>query len=57
MILFAAALRNIPGEVLESARMENSNAVQTFFRITLPLRIVNVARNTRLHEEIPAVNR
>lgn len=37
MILFAAALRNIPAEVLESARMENSNAVQTFFKITLPL--------------------
>jgi multiple sugar transport system permease protein len=37
MILFAAALRNIPGEILESAQMENANAVQRFFRITLPL--------------------
>jgi multiple sugar transport system permease protein len=37
MILFAAALRNISGEILESATMENANAVQRFFRITLPL--------------------
>jgi multiple sugar transport system permease protein len=37
MILFGAALRNIPGEILESAQMENANAVQRFFRITLPL--------------------
>lgn len=37
MILFAAALRNISGEILESARMENASAVQRFFRITLPL--------------------
>lgn len=37
MILFAAALRNIPGEILESARLENASAVQRFFRITLPL--------------------
>jgi multiple sugar transport system permease protein len=37
MILFAAALRNISGEILESAKMENATAVQRFFRITLPL--------------------
>ncbi len=37
MILFSAALRNIPGEVLESAQLENANAIQRFFRITLPL--------------------
>jgi multiple sugar transport system permease protein len=37
MILFAAALRNIPREILESAHLENANAVQRFFRITLPL--------------------
>lgn len=37
MILFAAALRNIPGEILESAKLENASAVQRFFRITLPL--------------------
>jgi multiple sugar transport system permease protein len=37
MILFSAALRNIPGEILESAQLENANAIQRFFRITLPL--------------------
>lgn len=37
MIIFGAALRNIPSEVLESARIENANGVQRFFRITLPL--------------------
>jgi multiple sugar transport system permease protein len=37
MILFAAALRNIPAEILESAKMENANAIQRFFRVTLPL--------------------
>jgi multiple sugar transport system permease protein len=37
MILFAAALRNIPTEILESAEMENASAAQRFFKITLPL--------------------
>ena len=37
MILFAAALRNIPGEIIESAELENANALQRFWRITLPL--------------------
>jgi multiple sugar transport system permease protein len=37
MILFSAALRNIPSEILESAQLENANAIQRFFRITLPL--------------------
>jgi len=37
MLLFAAALRNIPREVVESAELESATAVQRFFRITLPL--------------------
>jgi multiple sugar transport system permease protein len=37
MLLFAAALRNIPGEIIESAALENASAVQQFTRITLPL--------------------
>lgn len=37
MILFAAALRNIPQEIIESAQLENANALQRFGRITLPL--------------------
>jgi multiple sugar transport system permease protein len=37
MLLFGAALRNIPSEVIESAELESATAVQRFFRITLPL--------------------
>jgi multiple sugar transport system permease protein len=37
MLLFAAALRNIPGEIIESAALENASGVQRFMRITLPL--------------------
>jgi multiple sugar transport system permease protein len=37
MILFGAALRNIPADMDESARIENANVFQRFFRITLPL--------------------
>lgn len=37
MLLFAAALRNIPNEILESAALENASAIQGFRRITLPL--------------------
>jgi multiple sugar transport system permease protein len=37
MILFAAALRNIPGEIIESAQLENANSLQRFWHITLPL--------------------
>jgi multiple sugar transport system permease protein len=37
MLLFAAALRNIPGEIMEAAELENAGAVQRFVRITLPL--------------------
>jgi multiple sugar transport system permease protein len=37
MILFSAALRNIPGEIMESAELENSTALQRFWHITLPL--------------------
>lgn len=37
MLLFGAALRNIPREITESALLEDANARQRFFRITLPL--------------------
>lgn len=37
MILFGASLRNIPGDILESAKMENAGVFQRFFRLTLPL--------------------
>jgi multiple sugar transport system permease protein len=37
MLVFGAGLRNIPGEVLEAARVENANAWQSFWRITFPI--------------------
>jgi multiple sugar transport system permease protein len=37
MILFSAALRNIPLEIMESARLENATYLQRLTRITLPL--------------------
>ena len=37
MILFLAALQKIPYEVYESAAIDGSNAVSTFFKITIPL--------------------
>ncbi|HKL59708.1 MAG TPA: sugar ABC transporter permease [Sphaerochaeta sp.] len=37
MILFLAGLQNIPGETLESAKVDGANAIQSFFRITLPM--------------------
>ncbi|MFZ0041149.1 MAG: sugar ABC transporter permease [Solirubrobacteraceae bacterium] len=37
MLVFAAALRNIPGEVMEAATLENTSAWQRFRMIVLPL--------------------
>jgi multiple sugar transport system permease protein len=37
MLVFAAALRNIPGEVVEAATLENASAWQRFRLIILPL--------------------
>lgn len=37
MLVFAAALRNIPGEVIEAATLENASAVQRFRMIVLPM--------------------
>ncbi|MEV4317452.1 sugar ABC transporter permease [Actinocrispum sp. NPDC049592] len=36
-IIFLAGLQAIPGEVYEAARIDGATAVQTFFRVTLPL--------------------
>lgn len=36
MLLFIAALQNIPGEVEEAAMVDGANARQRFFRVTLP---------------------
>lgn len=37
MIIFLAALQTIPDELYEAAKIDGANAVQRFFRITLPL--------------------
>jgi raffinose/stachyose/melibiose transport system permease protein len=37
MMLYLAGLQNIPREIEEAARIDGANAVQNFFRITLPL--------------------
>lgn len=37
MILFIVAIQAIPEELFESARIDGANAVQQFFRITVPL--------------------
>jgi multiple sugar transport system permease protein len=36
MLLFIAALQNIPGEVEEAAMVDGANSWQRFFRVTLP---------------------
>jgi multiple sugar transport system permease protein len=37
MLVFGAALRNIPNEVIEAATLENASAVQRFRMVVLPL--------------------
>lgn len=37
MLLFIAAIRNIPRSYLEAAQLDGANSVQRFFRIILPL--------------------
>lgn len=36
MVLFSAALKGIPGELLEAARVDGANEFQVFFRIMIP---------------------
>lgn len=37
MVLFLAALKNVPAELCEAARVDGAGRVRTFFTITLPL--------------------
>lgn len=37
MLMFSSALRNIPVDIIEAARLENANWWQRFFRVILPL--------------------
>ena len=36
MVLLSAALKNIPEEILEAARIDGANEVQVFFRVMIP---------------------
>jgi alpha-glucoside transport system permease protein len=36
MVLFSAAIKGIPGELLEAARVDGANEIQVFFRIMIP---------------------
>jgi alpha-glucoside transport system permease protein len=36
MVLFSAALKGIPDELLEAGRIDGANEIQIFFRITMP---------------------
>jgi alpha-glucoside transport system permease protein len=36
MVLFSAALKGVPGELLEASRIDGANEFQVFFRIILP---------------------
>jgi raffinose/stachyose/melibiose transport system permease protein len=36
MVLFAAGIQNIPGELYDAARMDGAGAVREFFTVTLP---------------------
>jgi len=36
MVLFSAAIKGIPSEILEAARVDGANDIQVFFRIMLP---------------------
>jgi alpha-glucoside transport system permease protein len=36
MVLFSAALKGIPDEILEAARVDGANEIQVFFRIMVP---------------------
>ncbi|TGQ05007.1 MULTISPECIES: sugar ABC transporter permease [unclassified Mesorhizobium] len=37
MIMFSAALRNVPEEILAAARLEGASRAQTLFKVTLPM--------------------
>ncbi|MBN1487310.1 MAG: sugar ABC transporter permease [Anaerolineae bacterium] len=36
MVLFSAAIKGIPGELLEAARVDGANEIQIFFKIMIP---------------------
>jgi alpha-glucoside transport system permease protein len=36
MVLFSAAIKGIPGEIMEAARVDGANEIQVFFQIMIP---------------------
>jgi alpha-glucoside transport system permease protein len=36
MVVFSAAIKNVPADILEAGRIDGANEVQVFFHITLP---------------------
>jgi alpha-glucoside transport system permease protein len=36
MVLFSAAIKGIPGEIIEAARVDGANEIQVFFQIMIP---------------------
>ncbi|HMA34855.1 MAG TPA: sugar ABC transporter permease [Chloroflexia bacterium] len=36
MVLFSAALKGVPADLLEAARLDGANEIQTFFRVIVP---------------------
>ncbi len=37
MVIISAALKGLPQEVMEAARVDGANAIQTFFKVTFPM--------------------
>lgn len=44
MVIYLAALQSVPGDIYEAAQIDSANAIQIFFRITIPM-----VRNTTLY--------
>ena len=48
MVIFLAGLQGIPADVNEAASIDGANAVQKFFRITIPMMMPTILLNTIL---------
>jgi alpha-glucoside transport system permease protein len=36
MVIFSAALKGVPGELLEAARLDGASEIQSFFKVIIP---------------------
>jgi multiple sugar transport system permease protein len=48
MVIFLAGLQSIPADVNEAAAIDGANAVQKFFRVTIPMMMPTILLNTIL---------